>query len=294
MTMRIDARNVRLSYGDVAALDDLSVSLEGNRIIGLLGRNGSGKTTFLSALAAFHQPDSGEILVNGEPVYENSALTTQIALIREGGDVVDEDEPIKEALRFGAWFRPNWNAELADELIERFEISRKAKLSAMSRGQRSAVGIVLGLAARAPITIFDETYLGMDAPSRYAFYDVLLKEYIDQPRMFILSTHLIEEVSSVFEEVAIIDRGKVLLHEATDDLLGRGTSVTGAATAVDQFVAGMTVIGSRELGRTRSAMVFGELTDDQRRAARQAGLELDPIDLQDVFVHLTTPKGVTT
>jgi ABC-2 type transport system ATP-binding protein len=131
----------------------------------------------------------------------------------------------------------------------------------------------------------------MDAPTRYAFYDVLLKEYMAHPRMFILSTHLIEEVSSVFEDVVIIDKGKVLLHEATDDLLGRGISVTGAATAVNQFVEGLTVIGSRELGRTRSAMVYGELNDEQRRAARQAGLDLDPIDLQDLFVHLTTPKG---
>lgn len=291
MTMQIEARNVRLSYGDVTALDGLSMSLEGNRIIGLLGRNGSGKSTLLSALAAFRKQDEGEVLVNGGPVWENPAVTSQIALIREGGDVIDEDEPFKDAMAYAEWLRPNWNADLAEELIERFSISRTTKVSAMSRGQRSAVGIVLGLAARAPITMFDETYLGMDAPSRYAFYDVLLKEYMAHPRMMILSTHLIEEVSSVFEDVVIIDKGKVLLHEATDDLLGRGTSVTGSATAVNQFVEGMTVIGSRELGRTRSAMVFGDLTSGQRRAARQAGLDLDPIDLQDLFVHLTAPKG---
>lgn len=293
MIPRIEARDLRVTYDDVMALDGLSVTLEGNRIIGLLGRNGSGKTTLLSTLAAFRKQDEGEVLVNGEPVFENAAITRQIALIREGGDVVDEDEPLKEALAYAAWLRPNWNAELAEELIERFSIPRKTKISAMSRGQRSAVGIVLGLAARAPITMFDETYLGMDAPSRYAFYDVLLKDYMEHPRMFIVSTHLIEEVSSVFEDVVIIDKGKVLLHEATDDLLGRGTSVTGEATAVNRFVEGLSVIGSRELGRTRSAMVYGELSGEKRAAARQAGLDLDPIDLQDLFVYLTTPKGGT-
>jgi ABC-2 type transport system ATP-binding protein len=98
MTMHIKARNVRLSYGDVAALDGLSVSLEGNRIIGPQGRNGSGKTSLFSAPAAFRQQDEGEILINGEPVSESAALTSQIALIREGGDVVDEDEPLAAVL----------------------------------------------------------------------------------------------------------------------------------------------------------------------------------------------------
>ena len=82
----------------------------------------------------------------------------------------------------------------------------------MSQGQRSALGVILGLASRCPLTIFDESYLGMDAPSRYAFYDELLADYLAYPRTIVLSTHLIEEVSSLFEEVVIIDRGRLLIQ----------------------------------------------------------------------------------
>ncbi len=152
MTTRIDIRNLRLAYDDVRALDDLSLTLEGNRIVGLLGRNGSGKTSLLSVLAAFRKPTSGEVLVNGEPVFENAAVMSQIALIRESGDTVEDSEKLSEVLRYAEWLRPNWDAAYAEELIETFYIPRKTKLGDMSRGQRSAVGIMLGLASQAPIT----------------------------------------------------------------------------------------------------------------------------------------------
>jgi ABC-2 type transport system ATP-binding protein len=145
MSATIDARDVRLTYGETVALDGLSVSLHGPKIVGLIGRNGSGKSSLLSVLAALRKPDGGEVLVDGEPVYENASRANRIALIREGGDVVDEDEKVGEALRYAAWLRPNWDAGLADGLIERFRIPREKKLNALSRGQRSAVGIVLGL-----------------------------------------------------------------------------------------------------------------------------------------------------
>ena len=89
--------------------------------------------------------------------------------------------------------------------------------------------MVVGLAARAPLTIFDESHLGLDAPSRYAFYDELLADYAERPRTVILSTHLIEEVSRLFEEVVIIDRGRLVLHEETDAVRARGVAVTGPA-----------------------------------------------------------------
>lgn len=285
--MQLQARHVHLNYGETEALRDVSLTLEGERIIGLLGRNGSGKSSLLSLLAAFRKPTQGEITLNNEPLFENAAMTSQIALIREGGDVPDEDEKLSDVLRYAAWLRPNWDMDYAESLIERFAIPRKTNLGDMSRGQRSAVGVVLGLASRAPITMFDETYLGMDAPSRYLFYDLLLADYMEHPRMVILSTHLIEEVARLFEDVVIIDRGRLLLHRGTDDLLQEGVAITGPAAQVDQLASGLPVIGTRDLGQTRSTMVFGRLNAEHRQQARSAGLELSPIELQDLFVHLT-------
>jgi ABC-2 type transport system ATP-binding protein len=290
--MKIEIQDVSLAYGETKALDSVRAAIDGPGIVGLLGRNGSGKSSLLSVMAAFRRADRGTVTYDGQPVWENPAVTSQIALIREGGDVIGEDEKIDEIFRYAAWLRPSWNAAMAEDLADAFRIPRKTNLDKMSRGQRSSVGVVLGLATQAPVTMFDETYLGMDAPARVLFYDLLLKEYIERPRTFILSTHLIEEVSRILESVIIIHEGTVLLQTATDDLLGQGLAVTGPVDRVDTFVQGMSVIGTRDLGRTRSTTIFGGLNASQRIEARELGLELTPLELQDLFVHLTTGKEV--
>jgi ABC-2 type transport system ATP-binding protein len=283
----IEVDDLRLSYGDTKALDGLSFRLGGGKIYGLLGRNGSGKTSLLSLLAAFRRPTSGSIRIDGENPWENAALVRQICLIRESGDVYDT-EKVSCVVRTAGDLRGSFDNDYADQLIERFQIPTRKTVQSLSRGQKSALGCVLGLASRAPLTIFDESYLGMDAPSRYAFYDELIADYSAQPRTIIISTHLIEEVSSLFEEVVIIDRGRLVAHDEADVLRSRGVSVTGPQEVVDTFTAGLTVLGTQRLGTTKSATVFGELDEIQIEAARLAGLELGPVSLQDLFVHLTT------
>ena len=189
--------------------------------------------------------------------------------------------------------RPNWDPAYAGRLLDVFELDRRRRVSALSRGQRSSLGVVLGLAARAPLTILDEVYLGMDAAARTAFYRELLADYVAHPRTIILSTHLIEEVAGLFEQVIVIDRGRLLLHEDTDTFRARGVAVTGPIAAVDAFVAGRTVLSDQSMGGVRQATLYGALDDDEAGRARSAGLTLAPVGVQDLFVHLTsgTPGG---
>ncbi len=290
----IEARDLTLRYGDVTAVDRLSVRLEGGRIYGLLGRNGSGKTSLLTVLAGFRKASAGEALVDGEPVFENRSVTRRVCLIRETGDSVDEDWPanrVRNALSFAATVRPHWDREYAARLAERFQLPLEKRLGALSRGQRSAFACVLGLASRAPVTLLDECYLGLDAPSRYAFYDELLRDFMEHPRTIVISTHLIEEVGRLFEEVVIIHEGRLVVHEAAEELRSRGTSVIGPAEAVDRITAGLAVTGEKRLGPTKSALVFGDMDRSRSAAAIEAGLELGPVALQDLFVHLTESPG---
>jgi ABC-2 type transport system ATP-binding protein len=111
------------------------------------------------------------------------------------------------------------------------------------------------------------------------------------PRTVVISTHLIDELSPLFEEVVIIDDGRLVLQDETEALRARGADVTGPAEVVDRFVAGHTVLRERQLGRTKSAMVYGGLDEQDRRQARDAGLDLGPVALQDLFVHLTELSG---
>ena len=284
----IEVTGLGRRFDTVDALDDVSFSLSGNKICGLLGRNGAGKTTLLSIMAGFERQTEGTVLVDGEPVWENPSATAKVCLVRGVGDATGASVSVRELLGYAARLRTGWDAAYADELLEKFEVSPKKQAKSLSHGKRCALGVTIGLASRAPVTIFDESYLGLDAPSRYAFYDTLLADVLAHPRTVIISTHLIEEVATLFEDVLILDGGKLLLHDDADTLRAAGAAVTGDAALVDSFTLGLEVLGERSLGRTKSAMVYGPLDEKRRAQAREVGLDLDPIALQDLFVHLTS------
>ncbi len=147
--------------------------------------------------------------------------------------------------------------------------------------------MIVGLASRAPLTFFDEPYLGLDAVARQLFYDRLLADVAEHPRTVVLSTHLIDEVSNLLEHVLVIDEGRLLIDESAEDLRGSATTLVGAASVVDGFVAGRDVIHREGLGGLASVTV-GRLTDAERAEARAAGLELAPVSLQQLVVRLTS------
>ncbi|NED98354.1 ABC transporter ATP-binding protein [Phytoactinopolyspora alkaliphila] len=293
MTLGIDVRNLTVRFGDVVAVDDVSFTLSGGKIYGLLGRNGSGKTTLLSLLAAFAPVRQGKVLVGGAEPFENSAVTEKVCLIRERS-IAPDGTTVKDILNDARVFRPAWDEKYADRLLDMFQLPRKKTVSRLSRGQQSALGITVGLASRASVTIFDESYLGLDAPTRYDFYDELLRDYMEQPRTIIMSSHLIEEVGRLFEEVLILDRGRLVSHEETDTLLTAGAAVTGPAHLVDEVTQGLTVLSQQQLGGTKSTAVYGKISEDAQARARSAGLEIGSLGLQDLFVHLTREREEPT
>jgi ABC-2 type transport system ATP-binding protein len=282
----ISLRNLTVRYGDTVAVDEVSLDLPPGKIYGLLGRNGSGKTSLLSVLASYRKPSAGTITIDGAEPFENARAMRRTAFIRDTLDVQEQDR-VTTVLDFAADLRPTFDRGYAAKLADLFELNPGKRVSALSRGQRSSLGVVLGLAARAPLTILDEVYLGMDAAARTTFYRELLADYVAHPRTVILSTHLIGEVADLFEQVVILDRGRLMLHEEADVLRGRGVTVTGPAAAVDAFVAGRTVLSDQHLGGVRAATLYGRLADADADRARADGLTLGPVGIQDLFVHLT-------
>ncbi|WP_448631069.1 ATP-binding cassette domain-containing protein [Cellulomonas soli] len=282
----LTARGLTVRYGSTTALHDVDVEVREGTLTGLLGRNGSGKTTLLSVAAAFRRPDAGQVLVDGEDPWENERIAPHVHLVRESGDVL-ATERLSASLAMVADGHPDFSHELAGTLLDQFELDVRRRPDKLSRGKRSAFGIVLGLASRARLTLLDEVHLGLDAPSRYAFYDALLTDYVEHPRTIVLSSHLISEIDRLLEDVVVLDHGRVLVSEDAERLRSHGLSVTGPAQAVEAFVAGRTVLGRQQLGGTLQVTVLGALDDAETRAAAVAGLELGPVPLQDLFVHLT-------
>ncbi len=283
MTPTISVAGLTRRYRDHVALDDVTVDIEGATITGLLGRNGAGKSTFLRILAAQEFPSAGCVEVLGENPKENDAILRRLVLVRE--DQLFPDVRVGQALRAASWCYPNWDAELAQSLLVDFELPVNRAVKKLSRGMRSALGIVIGLAAQAEVTLFDEPYAGLDAVARQIFYDRLLAAYAAHPRTIVLSTHLIDEVADLLERVVMIDRGRVVLDGVADDVRGSATTVSGPAVAVDEFVAGRRTWDRRRIASQASVVVAGALDDRDCARARALHLDLEPLSLQQVMVH---------
>jgi ABC-2 type transport system ATP-binding protein len=286
MTTVVEVENLSKHYGKVHAVDGVSFTLEENRIYGLLGRNGAGKTTLMSLLTAQEFATGGSVRVFGESPVENAGVLGRTAFIKES-QRYPEDFRVSHVLRSAPWFFSHWDADFADSLVRDFRLPVDRRIKKLSRGQLSAVGVIVGLASRAPLTFFDEPYLGLDAVARQLFYDRLLSDYAEHPRTIVLSTHLIDEVSNLLEHVIVIDDGRLLIDSDADELRGSATTIAGTSSAVDAFTRGRDVLHRESIGGLASATV-GTLDASDRRAAAEAGLELTPVSLQQLIVRSTT------
>lgn len=281
MTIAIETENLTRTFRGAVALDGVSVQIEADTITGLLGRNGAGKTTFMSLVTAQDQATSGTVRVGGVEPFEHADVIEHMCFIRDNQRYPD-DYKMRHAIRAASIFYPNWSQELADELIASFRIPTKSVVKKFSRGQLSALGIVLGLASRSAITFFDEPYLGLDATARQIFYDVLIRDYQEHPRTIILSTHLINEMDRLLERVIILDQGRVVKHANVEDLRGTSYAVAGKLGSIDEYLLGKHVISRRTIGGLGTAIVEGELSEDDRGRARQLNIEVTPVSLQDL------------
>jgi ABC-2 type transport system ATP-binding protein len=286
----IDARGLGVTYGDTEALCGVDLGLAPGAITGILGRNGAGKSTFLRVLAAYQRATGGEVRVDGEDPWEHERLMSEICLVRDSGNMTDEAK-VSDELDLCACLRPRWDGDLADRLLDRFELTRKGRVGALSRGQKSALAIVIGIATQAPLTMFDEPHLGLDAPSRRVFYDELLADYLANPRTILVSSHLIDEVAPLLEDVVVLHEGDVLLHASADDLRDRGLEISGPADEVAAVTDGLQVLAARGLGRTAAVTVLLGADDPRRDAAARAGLDIGPLPLQDLFIALTSKEA---
>ena len=292
MTSAISVAGLSRRYRGQLALDNVSFDIEPGTITGLLGRNGAGKTTLLRILAGAEFPSAGSVTLLGASPFNSDALLHRMVFVREDQRYPNYGLPggfkVWHAVRAASWFYPHWDAGLADALIADFGLPPGRAVQRLSRGMRSALGIVIGLAARAEVTLFDEPYAGLDPVARQLFYDRLLADYAEYPRTVLLSTHLIDEAAGLLERVVVINSGRVVLDAAADELRGAATSVSGPAVAVAEFIAGRTVWNRRRIASQETAVVAGPLDQADHVRAAALHLHLEPLSMQQVVVQAST------
>ncbi|EJV85083.1 ABC transporter ATP-binding protein [Bacillus cereus] len=282
----LETKNLSKKYKKKLAVNEVTISLEEHKIYGLLGRNGAGKTTLLNILAGQIISSSGSVAVFGENVFENSKAMRSICFVRVKEEA-DLSYKVKEIFKLCNMFYKNWNQKYAEELAGKFQLNMKEKYHKLSHGMQTVVGIIQGLASRAPITIFDEPTTGLDAAHRELFYSLLLEDYGEYPRTIILSTHLVEEVTYVIEDVIIIKEGRLVVQSSVEDLLQQGHIISGKKDKVDAFSINKKVINREVYGNKGIAVIWEEFTNEDYYSLEKEGLAVDEITLQKLFIHIT-------
>lgn len=282
----LKCENIKKVYGKKEVLKDVNLELESGKIYGLIGRNGVGKTTLLSILSSQNPAGSGRVTLDGEDVWENEKCIDRICFSREISQMSgfgQNNLKIKDYMTAASIFYPNWNRELAKELIEKFGLEPKKRISKLSKGMLSMVTIVIALASEAEYTFLDEPVAGLDVVARDQFYKLLLHEYGKSGRTFVISTHIIEEAADIFEEVIMLDRGEILLKENTQELLERAYHVSGKSEDVEAATAGLMVYGKETMGRSTGVTV---LLKEGESLNGQYPVSVQKLTLEKLFVAM--------
>ncbi|MGP2420668.1 ABC transporter ATP-binding protein [Bacillus sp. FH] len=282
----LETKDITKKYKKKVAVNEVTISLEEHKIYGLLGRNGAGKTTLLNLLAGQITSSSGSVSIFGEHVFENSKAMQNICFVR----VKEEAQlsfKVKEIFKMCSMFYKNWDGKYAEELANKFQLNMTVKYHKLSHGMQTVVGIIQGLASRAPITIFDEPTTGLDAAHRELFYSLLLEDYGEYPRTIILSTHLVEEVTHVIEDVIIIKEGRLVVQSLVEDLLQQVQIISGQKDKVNEFLINKKVLNREVYGNKGIAVIWEELSNEDYYSLEKEGLAIDRIILQKLFIHIT-------
>lgn len=283
---KLVCENLTKQYGSKTVLDHVNLTLESGKIYGLIGRNGAGKTTLLSLMSNQNPISEGTATIDGQRIWENPKALSRLCFSRElnlSAESALSSYTVKAYLRAAETYLPHWDKDMAGRLLELFGLDRKKKLGKLSKGMLSMVTILVAMASKAEFTFLDEPVAGLDVVAREQFYQLLLEEYTETGRTFVLSTHIIEEAADVMEEVIILDRGKILLKENTQELVDRARYVTGLADQVDGATAGLPCHHVENIGRSKAVTVLLPEGEDLNTGY---DVTVQPVNIQKLFVAL--------
>lgn len=261
-TPAVSLRDIALRYGRTDALRGVTLDIAADAVTGLVGRNGAGKTSLMRVVAGF------------EPRHAGSVRTAGRVMLTSDRWAAAADQSVASMIGHLRRAQPSFDPDRAHELLGRFGVPPRAGLLRLSRGQASAAQASLALASRAPITLLDEPHLGLDAPSRELFAALVVEELVTHPRTIVISTHLIDETSPLFERLIVLDAGRVVADDAMDALLARWVRVQGPADRL----AGVRLLRPERLG--------GRVTGIVERAALDAagadGVRVSRLSVQEL------------
>src|SRR5689334_12957523 len=222
----IDITQLSRRYDTRTALDGVSLSIPRGAVYGLVGANGAGKTTLIKHVLGLLKAQTGSVRVFGrDPVADPAAVLARIGYVSEEHDLPGWMR-VWELFRYSQAFFPAWDAGYAEELRQRFELDPAAKVKHLSRGQRARAGLVLALAHRPELLVLDEPSSGLDPIVRRDILEAIIRAIAEEGRTVLFSSHLLDEVERVSDQVAMLVEGRVVLAGELDEIKSQHHQLT--------------------------------------------------------------------
>jgi ABC-2 type transport system ATP-binding protein len=292
----IEAADLRKAYDGVEALRGLSLQVPAGSIYGCVGRNGAGKTTTIKILLGMARPTGGSARVFGLAA---DAPDASVDIRRRTGFVSDDKDlydymTVEEMIRFTAAFFPRWRADLEQRYVRRFELPLDRKVKALSRGTRTKLALLLALCRGAQLLILDEPTSGLDPAMTEEVLQALVAHVASEEMTVFFSSHQIAEVEQIADRVAIIDRGRVVVTGALDDLRGnfRRIHLVFDGDAPEPAFRAPGVARVRRKGRVLSVLASAgaERILDEARTLNPVSVDVMPGTLKEIFLETVTAE----
>ena len=278
----LEMKNVTKTFGTFRALDDLSLTVPKGGVYGLVGPNGAGKSTAIRHLTGVYRPDSGQITLEGAPIFENPAAKRRIGCIPD--DVFYYPSATLEDMhRFYRGIYPTFDDALFERLYEVFQLPRKSPIRRFSKGMQKQAAFHLTLCARPEVLILDEPVDGLDPVMRRQVMSLILADVAEHGTTVLISSHNLRELEDVCDHVGIMDHGKMLLEKSLADMQG----LTHKLQIVGDAPQGLAVLHESASGRLKTLIVRGQVEDISARAAaaKPAYFDVLPLSLEEIFIY---------
>lgn len=284
----LEAKNVVKTFDGFRALDSLNMTVPKGAVYGLVGPNGAGKSTIIRHLAGIYRQDSGEVLLDGQPVYENPAVKRRMTVIGDDWYYFPQAN-IREMARFFAGLYPAFSWERYEKLKQVFPLDEKMMLRRMSKGMQKQAAFWLAVCCMPEYLILDEPVDGLDPVMRRQVWSLLLGDVSERGTTVLVSSHNLRELEAVCDHVGILNRGQVLLERSLSDLQDNTVKLQVAYAGVTEPIlpSELNILHRSHVGRVYTYIVRGSRAEILRRMeiTEPILLESIPLTLEEIFIY---------
>lgn len=284
----IQGKDICKSFGQFQVLDHTTFHVPKGAVYGLVGPNGAGKSTLLRHVTGIFHQNSGEILVEGEPVFENSQVKAKITFIPD--DIFYfRQANLKDMKKYYQGVYPSFDTELFDKLLDCFPaVDKKRNIRRMSKGMQKQAAFLLAISCKPELLVLDEPVDGLDPVMRRQIWNILLNAVSEEHMTVLVSSHNLRELEDVCDYVGIMHKGKVILERSLSDLQGNVSKVQMAFEGdIPDITGRFEVMNHTELGKVHTMIVKGDPRElsDYLETFHPLVLDLLPLTLEEIFIY---------